>query len=206
MKTNILIQYDGGGYDGNIWEWNYFYIDKDSKFHDIASSGSGGITTKLAAMLLIENNGNSFSNKVYVYALDSEEDMKTFATESNAHHVKNVIRWFDDYNDPNAEPFAICSECETKISSAYDIMGEADDIVCSDCYCSGQCECCNEYVSDGGIVEVDRDIYDNEYVCTACKEYKDAEILAEEQEELLFQSLCTGKPDIFSDEMRWRWI
>lgn len=28
MKTNILVQYQGGGYDGCIWEWNYFYIDK----------------------------------------------------------------------------------------------------------------------------------------------------------------------------------
>lgn len=42
MRTNILCQYQGGGYDGCFWEWNYFYIDKQGGFHNIAASGRAG--------------------------------------------------------------------------------------------------------------------------------------------------------------------
>ena len=58
MKKNVLVQYDGGGYDGCIWEWNYFYIDTDGGFHDIASSGTGGIDNLKEAIELMENGKN----------------------------------------------------------------------------------------------------------------------------------------------------
>lgn len=208
MKTNILVQYDGGGYDGCIWEWNYFYIDENKGFHDIQSSGSGGITTKLAAMLLIENKGNSFSNKVYIYHLDNEDDMKTFAKESACPHIQSVVRWFNDYNSPIAEPFAICFQCESKITYADDIllidihgcggiMSTADNLVCPDCYTT--CDCCGEYSPD--ISE-----YEDDYLCEYCIKDRQDQKIIEEQRDLLFQSLATGSPDMFSDKMRWLWI
>jgi len=207
MKTNILVEYDGGGYDGCIWEWNYFYIDKEGKFYDIFSSGSGGITTKLAAMLLIENEGNSFSDKVFIYHLDNEEDMKTFAIESACPNILGVVRWFNNHNDPDAEPFAICSECESKLTDAdeihlIDIHGcgglasTADNMVCSDCYTT--CDYCGEYSKN--ISE-----YEEEYLCEYCIEDKKEQKEQDEQNDLLFQSLATGTPDMFSDDMRWFW-
>jgi len=207
MQTNILVEYDGGGYDGCIWEWNYFYIDKEGKFYDIFSSGSGGITTKLAAMLLIENEGNSFSNKVFIYHLDNEEDMKTFAIESACPNILGVVRWFNNHNDPDAEPFAICSECESKLTDAdeihlIDIHGcgglasTANNMVCSNCYTI--CDCCGEYSKN--ISE-----YEEEYLCEYCIEDKKEQKEQDEQNDLLFQSLATGTPDMFSDDMRWFW-
>jgi hypothetical protein len=209
MNTNILVQYDGGGYGGCIWEWNFFYIDKAGTFENIAATGTGGIKDLKAATDLLENNGNSFSNKVFVYCLDNEEELRSFATESACPHVLGVIRWFNNYNSPDAEPFAICSECRCKITDAdeirlIDIHGcggiesTADNLLCSECYDSGLCSCCSEYYKD--LHE-----YEEEYLCEDCIADAEEQKIREDQEELLFVSLTTGEPDLFSDEMRWFW-
>ena len=240
MKTNILVEYDGGGYSGCIWEWNYFYIDEDGKFEDIMSSGRGGITTLENAKYLLENNGNDFSDKVFVYHLDDKKDMKTFATESNCCNIEGVINWFNKYNSPIAKPFAICSDCKCEMTNVDDltlvnwrgcggIMSTADNLVCDECYSFGYCECCNEYVGSGEIVYLDNEgkwnqgseRFENEYknkaaismlndghsdVCKDCLDYQAGQIERDEQKDLLFQSLATGKPDLFADEMRWFWL
>ncbi len=211
QKTNILVQYDGGGYDGCIWEYNYFYIDKQGTFENIAASGTGGITDLKDAMDLLENNGNSFSTDVSVYSLDSEENMKRFAEETACPHVLGVIRWFNNYNSPDAEPFAICSECEQKIFDADEIhlidihgcggiMSTADNMLCYECYGAGICDVCNEY---NKTTRFDQET--EQAVCEYCLEDIEQRKTFAEQNELLFQSLATGKPDMFSDEMRWLW-
>ena len=160
-------------------------------------------------MELLENNGNSFSTQVFVYCLDKEEDMKSFAAESACPHVLGVIRWFNEYNSPDAEPFAICSACSGKIADAdeihlIDIHGcggiesTADNLICNECYNSNICSCCNEY-------ETDLHKYEEEWLCASCIEEAEDQKGREDQEELLWASLATGKPDLFSDEMRWFW-
>ena len=208
MKTNILVQYDGGGYDGCIWEWNFFYIDADGTFHDIASSGVGGIDNLKDAEQLLKDSGNSFSSKVFIYRLDNKEDLRSFATESACPHVKGVLRWFNDYNSPDAEPFAVCSQCKRRIFDADDvylvdihgcggIMSTADNMVCSDCYTT--CDGCGGYCQD--ISE-----YEDQYLCEYCLKDQKQQKEQDEHETLLFVSMTTGTPDMFSDEMRWFWI
>lgn len=209
MQTNILVQYDGGGYDGCIWEWNFFYIDTDGTFHNIAASGTGGIDNLKDAMDLLKNNGNSFSNRVFVYCLDNENEMRSFATESACPHVQGVIQWFNNHNSPDAEPFAICSECGCKIVDADDIRlidihgcggieSTADNLLCYECYGSGLCSCCSEYHKD-------LHKYEEDYLCEYCIEEEEEQKKRDGREELLFLSLSTGKPDLFSEEMRWFW-
>lgn len=232
MRTNILVQYKGGGYDGCIWEWNFFFIDKQGTFHNIAASGTGGIRDLKGAMNLLENNGNSFSTQVFVYCLDNEEDMKSFATESACPHVLGVIRWFNNHNDPDAEPFAICSECGCKIVDANEIQlidihgcggieSTADNLLCSECYTARICDCCGEYVGTddttylGGEYSFDDDdmnkaarvMLDAGYtdVCQYCIAEEARQIEEEDHDDLLWSSLATGEPDLFSDEMRWLW-
>lgn len=212
MRKNILVQYDGGGYDGCIWEYNYFYIDKQGTFENIAASGTGGITNLKDAMDLLENNGNSFSTDVSVYCLDNEEDMKRFAKETACPHVLGIIRWFNNNIDElDAEPFAICSECGCKMVDADDIQlidihgcggieSTADNMLCYECYGIGVCGCCGEYYKE--LHE-----YEEEYLfpCEYCiKEAEEQKVYAD-QADLLFVSLTTGEPDMFSDEMRWLW-
>lgn len=203
MKTNILVQYQGGGYDGCIWEWNYFYIDKQETFHDIQSSGRAGIDNKQDAMELIERD----ESHTYIYDLDNEQDIEAFNKETHAVHVSGVLQWFEDYNDADIDFFAVCSECECQITSMDDIMIDGDRLFCSECYYAGQCPCCEYYVGDTEIVKVNPDEHhDYDYICNDCKEYHDAERADTELEDLRFQSFCTGTPDIFSDELRPLWV
>jgi len=195
MKTNILVQYQGGGYDGCFWEWNYFYIDKQGTFHDIHSSGRAGIDNKQDAEQLLESDDTH-----YVYDLDNKQDIETFNKESHAVHVSGVLQWFDDYNDSEVEFFAVCSECAGHIG-IDDAVIEDKDLLCYECYSSGQCPCCESYVGDTEIVEVNPDEHhDHDYICTECKEYHDEQRAEQDIEDLRWQSFCTGSPDMFDLE------
>lgn len=199
MKTNILVQYQGGGYDGCIWEWNYFYIGKQGTFHDIQSSGCGGIDNMQDAEQLIEQDKSS----TYIYDLNNEQDIKTFSKESNAVHVTGVLQWFNDYNDSDIEFFAVCSECGRHIIDRDDCIVEGDILLCCECFSIGECPCCESYVGDDNIVAVDRnEHHDFDYICSDCKEYHDEERAEQNIEDLRWQAFCTGKPDMFSGELR----
>lgn len=145
MNKNILVQYDGGGYDGCIWEWNFFYIDSQGKFEDIFSSGCGGIETKEKAMDLLENNSNKLSSRVYVYHLDKNEDLIEFAKETHSGLVAMIVRWFNDYNMPDIQPFAICEDCGCCIEDIDEINVEYETLRCYECYALGSCSYCGEY-------------------------------------------------------------
>lgn len=224
----ILVQYHGGGYDGCFWEWNFFYIDKEGMFHDIFSSGRSGIVNQDQALELIAEE----STHTYIYHLDNKEEIESFVNESNPVNILGVLEWFDKYNDLSIEIFAICSECEQKIEysdgltlenwhGCGGIMSSADKLLCSECYCLGECGCCGEYVGKDDIFWTGGEYnFDDEYknkaagemkndgysdICSGCLDCKASQIEQDEQGELLFQSLSTGSPDMFSDEMRWIW-
>jgi hypothetical protein len=201
MKTNILVQYQGGGYDGCYWEWNYFYIDKQGMFHDIWSSGRKAVTS-------IENAKELFwadCSGTYIYDLNNEQDIKTFSKESNAIHVTGVLQWFEDNPDTGVEFFAVCSACNEHTIGMDDIMIEGSEIICNECYYAGECPCCESYVGDTEIVQVNSDEHEYDYICVNCKEYHDGERRAEQFEDLRWQSFCTGEPDMFSEAMRPLW-
>lgn len=229
MNNNILVQYQGGGYDGCFWEWNFFYIDKDGEFHDIFSSGRDGITNKDDGQNLIDED----TDHVYIYDMTSEEDIKTFNAECNVVHITGVLQWFEAYNSPDIEFFAVCSECGCRVTECSEIalenwhgcggiMSTADVLLCQECRSSGTCDCCGEYVGQkeliylGGEYDFDDDyknkaarkMLDDGYsdVCEGCIDYQASQIEQDEHEDLLFQSLATGKPDLFSGEMEWFWL
>ena len=195
MKTNILVQYRGGGYSGCYWEWNYFYIDKQGTFHDIQSSGRKAVTS-------IENAKELFwadCSETYIYDMSNKDDIKTFSKETHPVHVSGVLQWFND--NENIEFFAVCSACGCEIDSCDDMVIEDKDLFCAECYSSGECPCCESYVGDTKIIEVNPDEhYDFSYICSDCKEYHDGEREDKSLEDLRFQSFCTGAPDMFNLE------
>lgn len=203
MKTNILVQYRGGGYDGCIWEWNFFYIDKQGKFYDIFSSGCDGIDNLQDAEKLIDSELSG----LYIYDVSKDEDITEFAKESNIVLVSNVLQFFNDNIDElDIQFFAICEECGCQIGYYEDIILEQDMILCQDCYSTGECLCCESYVGDTEIVKVNQDEHGFDYICTDCKDYHDGEREANNLKDLQFRAFCTGKPDIFSEEMRSFWV
>lgn len=215
MKRNILVQYQGGGYDGCFWEWNYFYIDKDGKFWNIYSSGRGGIETTEQANELLEQ-GLQVSGSYYTYDMSKEEDIREFVKESNVVNVAGVLKFFEDNPDHGVEFFALCSECGEKIRSYDDLVLEnwhgcggiqstADVLLCQECYQLGYCDCCEEYVGETEIVEVNADEhYGLNWICADCKAHHDKEREKQAFEDLKWESFTTGKPDMFSGEMRER--
>ena len=177
MKTNILVQYSGGGYGGCFWEWNYFYIDKQGQFHNIESSGRRGIDNLQDAEDLIKADADS----THIYDVGRDEDITTFAKEGNVVHVTGVLQFFDDNIDElGVQFFAICNKCGCKMEYCEDmILYNGDVILCPDCYSIGECPCCEDYVGDTEIVKVDQDEYGFDYICIDCKEYHDDEREAE---------------------------
>ena len=174
MKTNILVQYHGGGYDGCFWEWNYFYIDKQGNFHDIESSGRAGIDNLQDAEKLIEDDANS----TYIYDVSKDEDITMFAKKSNAVHVIGVLQWFNNnLNKLNVQFFAVCGECGCQMGDCEDIVShESNIILCQDCFSFDECPCCKYYVDETEIVQVNQDEhYGFDYICVDCKDYHDEE-------------------------------
>lgn len=181
MRKNILVQYEGGGYDGCFWEWNYFYIDKGGGFHNVFSSGRAGIKNLEDAKRELEKEGP------FIYDMGSEEEIKSFVTESNAVNVTGVLQFFEDNEELGVEFFVVCSECGRKITDKDDIRLEnwhgcggiattADLLLCYECHISGTCECCESYVGETEIVKVNSDEHRGlEYICTGCRDYHDEE-------------------------------
>lgn len=52
MKNTILVEYQGGGYEGCFWEWNYFLISS-GQFYNLHATGRKGITAMEAARELL---------------------------------------------------------------------------------------------------------------------------------------------------------
>ena len=207
LKTNILCQYQGGRYSGCHWEWNYFYIDKQGNFHNIESSGSAGIDNLRDAEQLIEQDKDS----TYIYDISNEQNIETFCNESHSVHASGVLQWFNDYNANEAESFidffAVCSACKGQISDHDDLIIKDDLLLCWECFSIGECPCCDYYVGDTEIVKVEpKEHHGFDYICAACKECHDDEREAESLKDLRWQAFCTGKPDIFSDELRPLWV
>lgn len=232
---NVLVQYQGGGYDGCIWEWNYFYLDRGGKFHDVWHTGCAGIDSQEDAMDLLSSNRSMAQDKPFVYDLTDENVIEMFGKESNPGHVFGVLQWFNANREFGVEFFARCKGCGEKIYCADDaslqewhgcggIMFSPNALICHICREDNTCDVCGEYVGEDEILslygtesdsefckqetkryEAIRVLIDDGYsaACTYCIDAKAQEIEEAERAELLLKSLATGKPDLFSGEMRW---
>jgi hypothetical protein len=193
--NNILVQYQGGGWDGCIWEWNFFFLDADGKFHDIFSSGCGGITTQEQADELVINQ----SGHVYFYDVTDPAAWREFSKECNAGLVTGVVAWFDEQEFETPEAATYCHYCgELALDPVYNPDCGVGEIFCQDCYSTGMCDC-------GSWSEDIQEYGDDEYLCPDCREYRDKEKLREQQHDLYWASMTTGIPDLFSEEMNWYW-
>ena len=225
---NVLVQYQGGGYDGCFWEWNFFFIDGDGNFHDVYSSGINGIVTMDQAQALLDGtDGKGLVDTHYVYDLTDIMAIEEFSRESNAVNVAGVLKWFNDNPQEGIEFFAICSDCNETIMEYEDICLEewhgcggiastADRLLCSDCRNNSTCCCCSEYVGKDGF-DYERDTeecnesiiqqlveYDenNGPMCEYCWEAKRDDLIKKWHEDLAWRSFAFGEPDRFSDAMR----
>jgi hypothetical protein len=154
MYKNILCQYSGGGYDGFIWEWNYFIFNKAGEFQNIFASGIDGIEDTVNAIKMIEKIEQERDRKIY--DLTKEESIKEFVTTVAYPHVFGVIKWL--FLNTDYEAFVICSLCNEKVygdeielCSLEEWHGcggiglTAEALICNDCHSLYSCSYCGEY-------------------------------------------------------------
>lgn len=118
-----------------------------------------------------------------------------------------------------------CSVCDIKIENLDDIYKDyynrKEVILCYECYINGTCGCCDEYVGSNDLTYLGGEYnFDNEYmnmaaeqmlddgysdVCEGCLDCQAEQIEQDEHDDLVWQSMTTGKPDMFDDKMRWFW-
>lgn len=195
---NVLCQYQGGGYSGCHWEWNFFFLDADGVFHDIFSSGREGITTQEQADILLDGVCYPGDSGIYIYDVADPAAWREFSKECNAGLVLGVIQWFDEQEFVTPEAAAYCHYCgELALDPVYNPDCDVDEIFCESCYSSGLCDC--------GSWSEDIQEYGDEFLCPACRDYRDGEKEQENQHDLLWAALTTGTPDLFSDDMEWYW-
>jgi predicted RNA-binding Zn-ribbon protein involved in translation (DUF1610 family) len=166
MKTprNILVQYQGGGYDGCHWEWNFFFFDGRGKFHNLFSSGNYGIKTKEEALKVIKEKKNAFFSSFYKYNLTNKKHIKEFMKENAEMNIIEIGGAVNDITAKNTNKFMFeCPDCGHKIvlskkehnqypqviSTGYRGNGGVGLVftnhICEDCYCNGLCADCGEY-------------------------------------------------------------
>jgi len=158
---NILVQYKGSGYDGCIWEWNFFLFDNEGNFHNIITTGSMGIKFRERADTIIRDDKN------YIYDLTDDKSKKEFAEENNPSIILTVASMVNEIYEDNILYF-ICDDCKNKIypesvadgrlemwHGAGGIAVTPETILCDEGHILHTCSYCGEFVED--INELDED-------------------------------------------------
>lgn len=218
---NILVQYQGGGYSGCHWEWNYFFLDNNGVFCDIFSSGDDGIRTAEQAKELLEKCG-----PFYTYDMTDDKAIEEFSRECNVRNITSVLQWFENNPQDDIEFFVLCSDCGQRQTDVTELSLKPDKLLCFECSAIGTCDCCEEYIGESNIialyqVEVDSELVQEhkfnlpaireliedgfDAVCCYCLGYKVEKLDQANKDELVWASRTTGEPDMFSDEMSWFW-
>lgn len=155
---DILVTYQGGGYDGCFWEWNFFIFDDEGNFIDIGSSGYKGISELEDALELMSNPDNFESEyswrcpEAYITNLNYPDSIKEFTTETNEGNVLNVIERVNKHYDDDKMTFQ-CPYCEEMCNSGQNtgykgaggIAIALTGLICDDCYCDHTCGYCGEF-------------------------------------------------------------
>ncbi|NMC87007.1 MAG: hypothetical protein GYA69_00970 [Candidatus Moranbacteria bacterium] len=186
---NCLVQYRGGGYDGCIWEWNYFFIDGDGQFNNIFSSGHNGIKEES------QLEDFDFDDKnVYIYDLTDKKQADEFIKETNEQDVVRISKIL--YDDFDINLIGTCEECGTEFAlydahhSGYTGNGGIGiintGIVCSDCYYTGTCVECEEYVTPKEITYLENE---DKSLCEYClQDFLHDEVPPELINKILFET------------------
>lgn len=161
INDDILVIYQGGGYDGCIWEYNAFII-KDNKFYDIISSGSMGI--EKSEQIERELKDNTYD----IYLLS---DIDKFISDYNKYIAYNVVKVINDLNLDYIE--FPCSDCNTLHDINEITFFESDyrreKPICSECYCLNTCGYCGSEVTIDEQINIINNDYNIEiYGCEYC--------------------------------------
>lgn len=178
-----LVQYKGGGYDGCIWEWNFFLLD-NGRFIDIYSSGYKGVSDQEGADRLMAEADDTSST--YVYDLKSEESLLEFTKENNPTNVGRVCQVVNGMLN-NDVMFYECTYCGERVypHKSDPILFDEDNyhgdggigivfeaVLCENCYCN-RCERCEAIIGPDDTARLSAD--EETYICQYCAEDEERE-------------------------------
>jgi len=157
-RSDTLMCYQGGGYDGCLWEWNFGVWDHAGEWHSIIASGCDGCKTEAEALKYIDDEDTRRTgNEYYLHDLTLAEDVKDFAT---AYHSGLTVIVADAVNKLYPEPvlYWICADCGQHFHYAHPgvfpaggwsgdggISVSPKHVVCDECLELGSCCICGEY-------------------------------------------------------------
>lgn len=178
-QTIKLYQYQGGGYDGCIWEWNWFLIDGNGEFVDIYSSGYRAVKSLIAAEKIIQSE----KEDLYVYDLSKEEDLEEFTEENHPTNLGLVCNAVNTTLEQQIM-FYKCTYCGEKVypidndqypSYFFDEENYSGNggigilyhaVLCEECYYN-RCDECNSIIQPDDIAE---DNGQGQYLCQYCRD------------------------------------
>ena len=161
---NVLVMYQGGGYDGCFWEWNFAYFDSKGDFHCIFASGVAGKKTEEGVLGVISDDDTE------LYRFNDPDEIKRFGSEVSVSRLIGVGQWlaFDPEISDKVKLTAICEKCECEVDVAGEepeggchgvgchseggIVLEYDGLIFQQCHDNASCAYCGEYV---GSEEID---------------------------------------------------
>jgi hypothetical protein len=157
---NTLIQYQGGGYDGCIWEWNYAVYDQNGQFHNIFSSGRMGCRNdrEMKRYLSSRSSGESY----YLYNLNPKA-LNDFVRNSNPAQVKGVGKYLKEHlglSLVSACPFC-GKQFEVTDMKLEGFEGDggigltATLLLCEDCYFTHTCVYCGSFFEELENLDLD---------------------------------------------------
>ena len=160
--ADLLVFYQGGGYDGCMWEWNFFSFDKNGEFHNLYTSGCMGIKDVETALEMIGDPKawkEESSNDVYVYDITKDEDIEEFQREHNVPNVVSIVNRINagEYGEYSNDLWFECDCCKERITDnglmenwhgCGGIAITADTKLCEECYSLRSCDYCGEYDKD----------------------------------------------------------
>lgn len=171
-----FVQYQGGGYEGCIWEYNYCYIDSKGNFHDIGSSGSMGAKNIEQLLNRISEANEDFDviNLMEDFDENKIKELDKYVDENSIDGVFYVNKWFLEHLS-KIEPeskfpgfTAICNWCNerhnvefmepTSPQGAGGIVTINTEFICEDCWGIYSCGYCGE-LWNKDMIKYDKDGY-----------------------------------------------
>ena len=191
MPKNILVVYEGGGYDGCIWEWNAFMFQCHGGFRDIYSSGHRGIDTKEGALEFLQDEGRQSGAHAEIIDLKDPKATMKFTTEHCATIVLATLRAASmEKGISMSWKCGCCGDIRSHQCAANPedfrcaggITILPNMLICDSCECSHSCIYCGEFWEDNESFVNGYCEYCGKDRCTACEgEFKNPEELEDGQ-------------------------
>lgn len=123
---SVVVSYQGGGYDGCVWEWNYAFLDKEGGFHSIFSSGVFGCRDEASLW------GRLVDPKVERDVYQIPNDWGRLRERESGRGTLRAARFFVGNPDFDFGPTVRCSECDEECDP-YGVVIEDGEFYCGGC-------------------------------------------------------------------------